>query len=255
MERRLRVSVLELPARWDAHAEALAEVDELLARRETDLAVLPEQCLGGYISPTLETDLRPFAQPLDGPHVRAFAALARKHRTHLVAPLVLAEEGRAYNAAVVLGREGELLATYKKRHPWIPERWATPGEAPHPVILVDDVRVTLAICYDVHFLADEAERELDLAELLVFTSAWVDKDDTRLPALEALARRFSVAVANANWAPGVVVCPGMGESSIFDARGHLVAQVPSRDSHRARGAEPGTRADAELDFSTPKTWP
>ena len=192
--------------------------------------------------------------------MQAFVVLAKKHRTHLVAPIVLAEEGRAYNAAVVLGRGGELIATYKKRHPWIPERWATAGAAPHPVFLVDDVRVTLAICYDVHFLADEAERELGEAELLVFTSAWVDEDDTRLPTLEALARRFSVAVANANWAPGIVACPGMGESSVFDARGRIVAQVPlGRASHSApsagRGPGHGTRADAELDFSTPKTWP
>lgn len=230
----LRVSVLELPARWAGREAALAEVDALLDRDAPDLVVLPEMALTGYVSPEGSFDLSAFAEPLDGPTVRAAGALSRRRGIHLVAPLVLSEGERLYNAAVVLGPGGELVATYRKRNPWYPETWATPGEQPHPVFDVGGIAVTLAICFDGHFLLEDAADSLSRADLLVFTSAWVEEEDGRLPLLRFLARRFGVAIANANWGPGVVVIPGQGGSCVLDGRGEVLASVPAG----------GRRADA-----------
>ena len=65
---RLHVTVLELPARWNQPSVALAEVDRLLGSAPAPhLALLPETALTGYVSPELDFDLAPFAEPLDGP--------------------------------------------------------------------------------------------------------------------------------------------------------------------------------------------
>lgn len=235
----LHVTVLELPARWDARDEALAEVDAILEGRVTDLVVMPELALTGYLSPLLDADLTRFGEPLDGPTMSALAALARRHQVHLVGPLVLREGGHTFNAAVLLDRAGELRALYKKRHPWIPERWATAGSERHPVVTIEGTKVTLAICYDLHFLPVEARAELVASDLLVFTSAWVDEEDTRVPLLADLSRTFGIAVANANWSAGVVDLPGQGGSVVLDASGNVLAQV-----------EPGQRAaGARIDVS------
>ncbi len=134
----VRVSVLELPARWNGATEALAQVDALLAEAPTDLAILPEAAFTGYVSPRGDFDLTRFAEPIDGPTATAIAALARRHRITLVAPLVLAEDERVYNTAIVAGPDGRLLATYRKRHPWAPERWAAPGPHPLPLFRVGE---------------------------------------------------------------------------------------------------------------------
>jgi predicted amidohydrolase len=222
-ETALRVSVLELPARWDGARAGLAEVDALLAEAETDLAVLPELALTGYVSPEGDFDVRRFAEPIDGPTVRAAAAVAARHRVHLMLPLVLEEGGRFYNATVVLTPAGEVAATYRKRHPWFPEMWATPGGREPPVVRICGVRVTMATCFDGHFLARDGARALRGADLLAFTSAWVDEEDSRMPLLRSLARAFRIAVANANWGPGVVEVPGQGGSCILDERGETIA--------------------------------
>ena len=223
----LRVSVLELPARWREPEAALDEVERLLSLGPTDLAILPEMSLGGYVSPRGDFDLTPFAEPIDGATIRAIAALAVRHATAIVAPLVLAEGNAVFGAAVVVGADGQPITVYRKRHPWFPERWATPGAAPHPLFQVCSHTATIAICYDGHFLEEEAAEALSQADLLVFTSAWVDDEDSCVPLLRSLARRFGISVANANWGPGVV-----------HARpGRLVRDRRPRGRHRTRRSE------------------
>lgn len=232
----LRVAVVEMPATWGEPERALERLAAALAEGPpADVVLLPEASLTGYVSPRLDFDLSRFAEPVDGPTAQALAALARAHGTHVVGPLVLAEDGACFNATVAFDPRGERAFVYKKRHPWMPERWATPGPDPHPLVRIGDLAVTVACCFDVHFLEDEARETLDAADLLLFPSAWVEEDeDTRLPRLAEIARAHGTAVAAANWAPGVVEVPGQGSSAILDARGAIVARVPPG----------GVRADA-----------
>ena len=185
--------------------------------------------LRGYVSPTIEFDLSRFAEPIDGPTGASLSALAKRHRTHLVGPLVLSEDERLFNATVGYAPDGSRFLLYKKRHPWIPEEWATPGPDPYPLVSVGDVKVTVACCYDVHFLAREARATLDAANLLLFPSAWVEERDSRLRRLSAIARAHRIHIAAANWGPGVVAVKGQGGSAILDASGEIVARVEPGD--------------------------
>lgn len=224
----MRITVLELAATWGEPARVLESVDARLAEgAATDLAILPEASLHGYVSPEADFDLTPFAEPIDGPTARGCAALAARHRIHLVAPLVLREDEAIYNAMACFDPRGALAFVYRKRHPWIPEIWATPGPAAPPVVELCGRVVTIAICYDVHFLGSDAVRELEAAELLLFPSAWVEEPDYRVARLANLARRFDLHVANANWAPGIVRIPGQGGSCVIGPDGSVLARAPS----------------------------
>ena len=127
---------------------------------------------------------------------------------------------------------------YRKRHPWAPEVWATPGKGPLPLLTIAGHTVTLAICFDLHFLRDESAAELTAADTLLFASAWVDETDAlRMTLLTGLAITFSLNVVNANWGPGAPRIKGQGNSLIVDPAGHPLA----------RG---GPRLDATLDKPT-----
>lgn len=226
----MRVTVLELPATWGAPNDALDVVDRALGDGPaTDLVLLPEAALTGYVSPEGVFDPSPFAEPADGATVLRAQAIARRHAVHLVIPLVLGEGERISNAAVVVAPGGEPATIYRKRHPWFPESWATPGEEQHPVVRIGDLNATIAICYDGHFLRDEAKDALTRSDLLLFPSAWVDETDSREPLLRSLAREFGVAVANANWGPGIVRVRGQGGSVILDPAGLPLARVAPGD--------------------------
>ncbi len=231
----LRVTVLELPAMW-GHPGAMLDVivnDLIRKGRGTDLVLLPEASLTGYVSPVGDFDLTRFAEPIDGPTRRAVSALAKKHDVVLVAPLVLREGDACFNAMIACDGAGELLFTYRKRHPWYPETWATPGPEPAPIVTICGVRVTIAVCFDVHFLDEDAADALDACDLLLFPSAWVEERDSRPQLLGALARRHRIAIANANWGSGDVTVAGQGASSIVGPDGIPLAHVTGGSFGRA----------------------
>ncbi|HEY8212144.1 MAG TPA: carbon-nitrogen hydrolase family protein [Myxococcaceae bacterium] len=222
------VTVLELPATWGAPERVLAAVEEMLAGGpRTDLVLLPEASLTGYVSPRGDFDLRRFAEPPGGPTSQALSALAARRGVALAAPVVLREGDACFNAVIVHDASGRPLATYRKRHPWFPEKWATPGPEGPPLFQVGELAVTLAICFDGHFLEDEEDscRALSGADLLLFPSAWLDREDSRTPLLSGIARRFGISIAGANWAPGVVRVPGMGDAYLMGPDGEVLARA------------------------------
>lgn len=243
----MRVTVLEMPARWGDPSVALRAVDQALAAGPaTDLVLLPETSLTGYVSPRGDFDLTVHAEPIHGPTAHGLAELARRHRTAVVGPLVLREGASVSNAMLAFDESGASLFTYRKRHPWLPEEWATAGGERLPVVPIRDMSVTICICYDIHFVGWESSVALDAADLLLFPSAWVDDGpvDLRDALLRDLARKHRIAIANANWSAGVVEIAGQGRSRILDHTGRELGRIHDAAA-RALGI---ARLDATLEL-------
>jgi predicted amidohydrolase len=126
---------------------------------------------------------------------------------------------------VAFAPDGGEVFRYRKRHPWYPEVWATPGQGRHPVVEIDGLRVTIATCFDIHFMKSEAAAELAEADLLLFPSAWVEQSDSRPSMLPSLAQTFTIAIANANWGAGSPRVDGQGGSRIYAGDGVVVAEA------------------------------
>jgi predicted amidohydrolase len=242
----MKLCALEVPASFGDPRGRLADLRAALAEGPpADLFLLPECALTGYVSPALRFDLRAFAEPLDGPTTRAYRALAREHGSYLAGPLVEEQGGAFFNGFVVVEPGGELVAHYRKRHPWIPETWATRGDLPYPALEIAGLRLTLAVCYDVHFLAREAPDTLAAADVLLFPSAWVDDDtsDLRAGIFRGLVRRFGLTVVNANWGEGDPRLPGQGRSRIVGPAGVVEApRLPGAVSRVVADVGPKARA-------------
>lgn len=244
----LRVAALELPYRFDDPEGVIASVDAALeGARDLDLVTLCEAAVTGYVSPSGDFDLSRFAEPLEGPCVTALRAIARARRIALGIPWIERDGARCFNSYLVVDDAGEPLAHYRKRRPWMPERWAAPGDLGTPVFALRGLRFTIAVCYDIHALSRTAGDALDASDALLFPSAWVDDDayDARGPLLRRVAQRHGLWVVNANWGDGAPVRYGAGRSRVLDPSGRLVAQSDVgaraalvRATLRARGATP-----------------
>ncbi len=228
----LRVAALELPHLHGHVDRCLARFDEALARvaPTADLVLLHECALTGYVSPWGDFDLAPFAEPTDGPTAARLADLARRHRVALAGPLVEREGARCFNGLALWDDAGARVGHWRKRHPWFPERcWASEGDLGTPVVTWRGLRVTACVCFDIHFVADEAAPSLREADVLLFPTAWVDerrRDDLRARLLPPLARRFGLTVLNANWGVGEPRVWGMGRSRVVSPDGATTLAAP-----------------------------
>lgn len=191
-----------------------------------DVVLMPELALTGYVSPQGDFDVSSWAEPLGGPTVAVFGALAREYDSLIIGPLVERAGTLFFNSLVGVAPSGELVVHYRKRHPWYPEHWATAGTTSGPLVHWRGIHMVCATCFDLHFLPDDAGALLDAADVLVFSSAWVsDGVDTRVSQLSTLARQHRVAILNANWGRGSPSVEGQGGSVSIDTTGEVVTQL------------------------------
>jgi predicted amidohydrolase len=222
----VRLALVEVAARYGAPDETADRIIAATQEVAADLVVLPECALSGYVDPQGRCELAPFVEAaaslgedltLRASAIGSIARHARTLHTTWIAPLIERDAGgRLFNSVVAIDPTGRVSARHRKRHPWFPEQWATPGDEPFQVVSIAGREVVLAICFDVHFLEREAAAALRHAEVLVFPSAWVDDgdDDLRGPIFDRLTRRFGLVVGNANWGPGEPRVLGQGRSRI-----------------------------------------
>lgn len=154
------------------------QLAELTASDGLDLVVLPEGAMHDFGSPDL--DLRPIAEPLDGPFVRMLTAEADRLETTIVAGMFEQTDDLPFNSLVVVG-PGGLKATYRKIHLYDSFGYResdrlSPGEIKPVVVEIAGRPVGLMTCYDLRF-PELARALVDAgAELLVIPAAWVAGD-------------------------------------------------------------------------------
>jgi predicted amidohydrolase len=171
----MRVHVIQLAYGDD---ETLAErVDRVAAilrsQHGADLVVLPELWPnGGFAYEGWEAT----AQPLDGPIVTALRAATRElgALVHMGSLVERDDTGRLFNTSVLLGRDGDILATYRKIHLFGfgegEPKLMTPGDS---VVVYNTLG--LATCYDLRF-PEQFRLLLDAgAEVVVIPAAWPAK--------------------------------------------------------------------------------
>lgn len=156
----MRVAVCQMRSGEEVDAN-LAEAERLLVEASeggADLAVLPEFFV--YLGP--ETRIGEVSETLPGgPAGDMLSRAAGEHRMWVLGgSLPERYDGRIYNASPLFDRTGELIAIYRKIHLFDvrlddqpPFRESATFTAGTELVthVVDDVRVGLAICYDLRF--------------------------------------------------------------------------------------------------------
>src|SRR5262245_9529639 len=90
-------------------AELFRAVEEA-ARAGCDVVVLPECSLAGWLS----ASARRAAEPVPGPLTRKLSATAKRRRMAIVVGLEERDGDRVYNTAILIGRDGRILAKHRK---------------------------------------------------------------------------------------------------------------------------------------------
>ncbi len=204
------------------------------ATKNADVVMFPELVLSaGY---SLEDKFYDIAEPIPGPSTKALGEKAREHGMYIIAGIAeQGSTGTVYNTAVIIGRDGEVVGSYRKTHIFTPAESFFALGKDLSVFDLDFGRVAIPICYDLEF--PETARVLCLkgAEILLSMAAhWVGTGSVGTPenfittiyAARALENRVPVVLCNrAGFDPGLNDS-FIGLSRIVDADGMTVAAMP-----------------------------
>ena len=195
--------------------DRMAEESQKRYGRGLDVAVLPEVAVTGEIS----GDIVARSVPFEGPVRDVFSRKAREHRCYIVAPMYLLEDKAkriCSNAAVLVGRTGEMLGVYRKLHLAVHtgsdsmESGMTPGKEA-PVFSCDFGKLGIQICFDMEFDYGWKELARQGAELVVWPT---QSPQTAHPASRALQHRCYIV--SSTW---------RDNASLFEPTGKITAQI------------------------------
>ncbi|MCG3178752.1 MAG: hypothetical protein BIFFINMI_01081 [Phycisphaerae bacterium] len=167
-------------------------------------------------------------QPLDGPHLRQFASLARRHGLYLLAPLAELDGQACFNTHVVISPAGELVHAYRKVHLAPGEEKSTMPGSGFAAFDLPWFRAGLMICFDNHF--PESSRLLALAGARVLF--WPAFGNLARPAVDAArcidSDVYVVASGVVDMACGLPA-DAFNCGAVFDPTGHVIARTDAAD--------------------------
>jgi predicted amidohydrolase len=199
----MRIAILQGPLQAGDKTRQLDYLEDAAKRVAAEgakLLVASEMFLTGYNIG--REAARSLAEPVDGPSFRRAAAIARETGVALAYGYPeLGADGAVYNAALLIGPDGERLLNYRKTHLFgdLDRAMFKPGAGDFPVTVLHGVKIGLLICYDVEF--PETVRLLALAgaDLVVVPTAQMEPYDVvqrRLVPMRAFENQVFLAYAN-----------------------------------------------------------
>jgi predicted amidohydrolase len=224
-----------------------------------DIVLFPEN----YATQSVRGSVADHAQPIPGPLTAALAAKARQYRCYAIWTMLEAEGGRYHNTAVLVDRDGEIVARYRKVHLTMEEteQGITPGNE-YPVFQVDFGRIGIVTCWDNWFGESARILRLQGAEILFFPLA----GDSQPAHWEHVWR--TRAIDNGVWlvssvtvtkAPSRVISPdGEVLAETLAPFGHVVVDVPldreTRERYMSVGDALGEPASLFVKERRPDTY-
>ena len=128
----------QTPGQYPARLRLASEHLAAAAEQGVDIACLPED----FASKA--------PQPIPGPTTRAVAQIASQHKMYVICSVRELADGKRYNTAVLIDRQGKLAGRYRKVYPWFGER-SVPGREGLPVFDTDFGKLAVITCFDSNF--------------------------------------------------------------------------------------------------------
>lgn len=117
---------------------------------QADLLVFPETCISGFPRPDNVAQL---AEPLDGPSATALREAARQAGVAVAIGLAEADQGRRFNAGLLIDADGQVLLHYRKTMLYDSDQGVFEAGERWPTCEWRGLRLGLLICFDIEFAA------------------------------------------------------------------------------------------------------
>jgi predicted amidohydrolase len=145
---------------------------QLAAHKESQLIIFPECALTGYVF-TSRQEALPFMETIPGHSTEELSKYCRQLNVHVILGLLEIDDGKCFNAAVLIGPTG-LLGKYRKVHlPYLGiDRFLDLGNQPFQIYKTEIGNIGIQICYDCNFPETSRVLALQGADILAIPTNW-----------------------------------------------------------------------------------
>jgi predicted amidohydrolase len=239
--REITVATVQMKPELGEIEDNLVRISDFMSKianqQKVDLILFPELVTSGY---ELGVKFTQVAQLVPGPTVNLLSQRAQQLGVYVGFGMVAKErvESVLYDAAVLIGPDGELIGDYHKLHLKGEERMAFREGYRLPVFETEIGTIGFVLGWDLAFPEVARSLVLDGAEILCALGSWEKDDiDEWKTFLKARAYENAVFVAGANRVGEDVTIRFGGESMIVSPRGKVVASLPGDQPEEPREAK------------------
>ena len=230
----MKVATIQMAVKdEESKQERLNRAEEMIsALDEVDLILLPEMFTVGFFN---FENYQAESEPLEGETVQRLAKKAKEKNAYLfTGSFVEEEEGKYYNACVLLDRQGEIVGHYRKMHLFgygSKEREILSAGEKIEVVQTDFGKVGLSICYDLRFPEIYRKMVDQGAEVMINCAAWpyprVENWVTLNMARAIENQAYFLSCVCAGSSKGK---PFIGRSMVVDPWGTIVSAAAERET-------------------------
>lgn len=196
------------------------------AETGANLLLFPEVQLTEFFPQYPGRDVKKYEVSIDSESVKAFCEACRKYRIMAVPNLYLKENGKAYDASILIGRDGEIIGVQKMVHvaqaeEFYEQDYYTPSDTGFQVFETEWGKIGIVVCFDRHYPESIRTEVLKGADLILIPTVNTSREPMEMFEVELRAQAFqnSVWVAMCNRVGKEGNMDFAGESLIIDANG------------------------------------
>lgn len=221
----MNITLFQQDIAWLTPADNWQKIEQvLLSHPETDLLVLPEMCLTGFVlAPEQEAGI-----PSDAEVEQQILERASRHQTAICGTFAVRVGNEYRNRAYFVQPDG-CISFADKHHLFAPggeARIYQPGQE-RCIVQYMGIRFFLLVCYDLRFPVWARYAEGNEYDCLICMANWPQARqlawETLLPARAIENQCFVIGVNRCGEDP---ICPYLGGTRAIHPYGHIIASCP-----------------------------
>lgn len=224
----MKIAIAQLNILWENKEENFKKVERLAQKAKCcDILVLPEMFNTGFSMNTSLSEIR------GGKTEKFLSNLASSLNINIVAGYSLKYYNKAKNISAVFSRDGRLITTYVKIHPFSlleEDKYFTSGKSP-VVFKIDETPCSVFICYDLRF-PEVFRKVADRVSVIFVIANWPSLRDEHWQTLlkaRAIENQCFVVGVNRVGVDGNGITYS-GHSSVYDPWGESVMIADKKES-------------------------
>lgn len=256
----MRIALIQMSNSGDiaSNLEKSIRSIKTAAEHDAELVLFPEVQLTEFFPQYPKQDVKKYEIFLDSAIVKSFCDACRDNDIIAVPNIYLNENGKAYDASILIGKDGSVGGIQKMVHiaqadKFFEQDYYTPSDDGFKVFDTEFGRIGIVVCFDRHYPESIRTEALMGADLILIPTVNTKAEPSEMFEWELRVQAFqnSVAIAMCNRVGTEGEMDFSGESIVVGVNGEVIAKAS--DNEEILYAEIDMKRSAEIRNSRPYT--